>query len=84
MNIICWGCILINIIGGIALIASETNKRQDAAGKNLMSMIGIILILFAGAGALLLFFKLPYISMAVMLLPTFIVCRQVIKLIREY
>ncbi|MEO8768691.1 MAG: hypothetical protein ABI402_01345 [Ferruginibacter sp.] len=83
MNIICWVCIILNMIAGSLSIISENNKKQDAAGKNLMSIIGVILILFAGLGALFLYLNLPYLSLIILAAPTFIVCRQFVKLIRE-
>ncbi|MFT3679844.1 MAG: hypothetical protein QM791_06205 [Ferruginibacter sp.] len=54
MTILTWGCMGINILVALFLAAMLLNPNQDAAGKGMLFLPIIVLLLFAGGTWLLM------------------------------
>lgn len=75
-------CIIVNLVAGILFIIGD-NKKQDAAGRHLMTMYGIIGLLLGGLGFLLYYYNHPYWSLVITLAPAIIICGIAIRIIKE-
>lgn len=84
MIVICWICVVLNLIGGSLFYPGFNKNAQEKAGRDMAKIAGNLFVLIAVTGIVLLWFQLPLISIIVTIVPALIVCKILFRVIKEY